>query len=132
GENLYREAGVDITAGDAVVDWLVEGQRETPASPLGQVVSGIGGFSGLFLPNFSKFKNPMLVSSTDGVGTKLLLAIEENKLDGIGIDLVAMCVNDLYCCGATPLFFLDYFATGRLDAEQFKRVLTGIRSGLAQ
>jgi phosphoribosylformylglycinamidine cyclo-ligase len=74
--------------------------------------------------------DPLLVSSTDGVGTKLLLGIQENRLEGLGIDLVAMCVNDLYTVGATPMFFLDYFATGKLDEAQFKSVLTGIRKGL--
>ena len=112
-----------------------DGSRKTRDSgkhPLGEVVSGIGGFAGLFRPNFSGMKDPLLVSGTDGVGTKVLLGIETNLLEGLGVDLVSMCVNDLYTIGAQPLFFLDYYATGILSDDQFKRILQGIKSGLKQ
>ena len=130
-KNLYREAGVNISQGDALVSWLQEDKSENKHS-LGDVVSGIGGFSALFRPNFSGMKDPLIVSGTDGVGTKVLLGIETDKLEGLGIDLVSMCVNDLYTIGAQPLFFLDYYATGVLDENQFKRILTGIKRGLKQ
>lgn len=128
---LYRQAGVDVEKGDALVSWL---QKESHPSQnsLGEVVSGIGGFSALFRPNFQGMEDPLLVSGTDGVGTKVLLGLETDRLEGLGIDLVAMCVNDLYTIGGRPLFFLDYYATGVLDESQFKRILTGIRQGLAQ
>ena len=126
----YRESGVDIEKGNRLVDWLKDGTaREDPTC--GQVISGIGGFAGLFEPNLKKYSQPVLVSSTDGVGTKLLLGLQYHKLEGLGTDLVAMCVNDLYTVGARPLFFLDYFATGLLDEEQFKAVLSGINHGLS-
>ena len=127
---LYRESGVDVAKGDALVDWLKTGESDAH-SLYGQTVDGIGGFSALFRPNFKGMKDPLLVSGTDGVGTKVLLGLEYDRLEGLGIDLVAMCVNDLYTIGATPLFFLDYYATGALDGGQFKRILTGIRQGLA-
>ena len=130
-KNLYKSSGVDIAKGDEMVAWLKD--HETPGkTKYGQVEKGIGGFAGLFRPEFSTFKDPLLVSGTDGVGTKLLLALEQNQLEGIGEDLVAMCVNDLYCIGATPLFFLDYYATGFLDDKQFKTILSSIRSGLSK
>lgn len=131
GLDLYKEAGVDVDKGDRLVDWLKE-SPESRDHRYGQVVSGIGGFSGLFRPNFGGMKDPLLVSGTDGVGTKVLLGIETGLVEGLGIDLVAMCVNDLYTIGARPLFFLDYYATGQLDEAQFKAVLTGIRKGCAQ
>lgn len=128
--DLYKESGVDVEKGDALVEWLqAEGVAKKGAR--GEVVSGIGGFAALFKPNFSGMAEPLLVSGTDGVGTKVLLGIEENSLEGLGIDLVAMCVNDLYTVGGEPLFFLDYYATGVLDGEQFKAVLSGIKKGLA-
>ncbi len=129
-KDLYKESGVDVEKGDALVDWL----KDTGSSSVhgGEVVSGIGGFAALYRPNFSGMKDPLLVSGTDGVGTKVLLAIEEKQLEGLGYDLVAMCVNDLYTVGGKPLFFLDYYATGVLDEEQFKSVLKGIRSALNQ
>ncbi len=130
GLGLYKKSGVDVDKGDALVDWLLS-SKEVPSKNLaGELVEGIGGFSGLFRPRFSGMKDPVLVASTDGVGTKLLLAIEENNLEGVGIDLVAMCANDLFCVGARPMFFLDYYATGILDSHQFKRVLSGIKAGL--
>lgn len=128
--DLYKESGVDVDKGDHLVDWLKDsGDVGTNA---GEVVSGIGGFAALFRPNFQGMKDPLLVTGTDGVGTKVLLAIEENQLEGLGFDLVAMCVNDLYTVGGRPLFFLDYYATGILDEDQFKAVLAGIRQALKQ
>jgi phosphoribosylformylglycinamidine cyclo-ligase len=130
---LYKNAGVDVEKGDGLVSWLNEKNQENVASSkYGEVVSGIGGFSALFRPNFSQMKDPLLVSGTDGVGTKVLLGLEHNAIQGLGIDLVAMCVNDLYTIGGRPLFFLDYYATGTLNSEQFKQVLTGIKLGLKQ
>jgi len=128
--DLYKDSGVDIEQGERLVDWLQ--QRDENSCGLGSIVSGIGGFAGLFQPDLSGYDKPVLVAATDGVGTKLLLAIDHGELEGIGIDLVAMCVNDLYCVGAKPLFFLDYFATGKLSDAQFKAVLSGIREGLKQ
>jgi len=130
--DLYKEAGVDVAKGDHLVDWLHSNNVQKVDSTLGSVVSGIGGFAGLFRPNFKGMEDPLLIASTDGVGTKVLLAIENNILGGIGQDLVAMCVNDLYTIGGRPLFFLDYYATGALDENQFKEVLTGIKSGCRQ
>ena len=127
--DLYKKAGVNIEAGDHLAGWLAK-TNNIPTSGLGQTLGGIGNFAGLFKPDFKKFKSPVLVSSTDGVGTKILLASEQNKFDGIGMDLVAMCVNDLYTIGAEPLFFLDYYATGKLDSDQFKAVLSSIKEGL--
>ncbi|MEZ4742776.1 MAG: phosphoribosylformylglycinamidine cyclo-ligase [Bdellovibrionota bacterium] len=125
--DLYKESGVDVKKGEELVEWLQESQSQADS-----IVSGIGGFAALFRPDFSQYKDPLLVSGADGVGTKLLLGIEHELLEGLGIDLVAMCVNDLYTLGATPLFFLDYFATGKLETEQFKAILTGIKKGLEQ
>jgi len=121
----YRDAGVDIDAGNALVD-NIKGVTERTRRP--EVLSGLGGFGGLFeLP--SGYRNPVLVSATDGVGTKLKLAMELNRHQTIGIDLVAMCVNDLIVCGAEPLFFLDYYATGKLDVALATAVVGGIGSG---
>ena len=128
--DLYKESGVDVEKGDALVDWL-QGSGSIGTRG-GEVVSGIGGFAALFRPDFKGMEDPLLVTGTDGVGTKVLLAIEEKQLEGLGFDLVAMCVNDLYTVGGRPLFFLDYYATGILDEEQFKAVLSGIRQALKQ
>ncbi len=125
----YRDAGVDIAAGEHLVEWLA--QAEPTKSMRGESIGGIGGFAGLFRPNFSGLEDPCLVACTDGVGTKLLLALESKQLSGLGQDLVAMCLNDLYCVGAEPLFFLDYFATGKLDKLQFQTILSGIQTSLA-
>ncbi len=128
---IYKNAGVDIEAGDDVVTWLQEQKSVTPAHKFGEPIEKIGGFASLFSLNVEGLKKPALVSSTDGVGTKVLLALETGgEISGLGIDLVAMCVNDLFTLGATPLFFLDYYATGALDRDQFKQVLTGIQLGL--
>jgi phosphoribosylformylglycinamidine cyclo-ligase len=130
GKDLYKESGVDVAKGDALVDWLQS--RKADQVNGGEVVSGIGGFAALFRPDFSGMEDPLLVSGTDGVGTKVLLGIEHDQLEGLGVDLVAMCVNDLYTVGGRPLFFLDYYATGILDEKQFKAILSGIKKGLAQ
>ncbi|MFV0303532.1 MAG: phosphoribosylformylglycinamidine cyclo-ligase [Paracoccus sp. (in: a-proteobacteria)] len=124
----YAEAGVDIDAGNALVE------RIKPAAAATQrpgVMDGLGGFGALFDPRAAGFADPVLVAATDGVGTKLRIAIDTGHLDGVGIDLVAMCVNDLVCQGAEPLFFLDYFATGKLSVDEGARVIEGIARGCA-
>jgi phosphoribosylformylglycinamidine cyclo-ligase len=131
GKDFYRSSGVDIDKGDHLVDWL-QADKSSKNHRYGSVISGIGGFAALFRPNFKDFVDPLIISCTDGVGTKLLLSIENDALEGCGVDLVAMCVNDLYCLGGRPLFFLDYYATGVLNERQFQQIITGIRKGLAQ
>ena len=122
----YKSAGVDVEAGDAFVDWIQKSQKTK--GPLSEkVLSGVGGFAAIFRLGFPEIKNPCLVSSTDGVGTKVKLASAYSKFDGIGQDLVAMCVNDLICCGARPLFFLDYYATAKLDIANAQAFLTSVR-----
>jgi phosphoribosylformylglycinamidine cyclo-ligase len=125
----YLEAGVDIDAGQALVERIAPAARRT-ARP--GTMQGLGGFGALFDPRAAGYADPILVAATDGVGTKLRIAIDTGNLDGIGIDLVAMCVNDLVCQGAEPLFFLDYFATGRLDVASAGRVIEGIAEGCAR
>ena len=121
----YREAGVDVEAGRAFVDRIGTMIKRTYRP---EVLSGIGGFSGLFqLP--TGYREPVLVSGTDGVGTKLKLAHTLNRHNTVGVDLVAMCVNDVLTCGAEPLFFLDYLATGHLQPEQLAEVVSGIVQG---
>ena len=124
----YRDAGVDIDAGDALVDAIRPAAERTRRPG---VLAGLGGFGSLFAVP-AGFREPVLVSGTDGVGTKLKLAIELNRHDTIGIDLVAMCANDVVVQGAEPLFFLDYFATGHLDVTQARAVIDGISDGCAQ
>ena len=121
----YRDAGVDIEAGDALVDRIKQVVRKTMRP---EVLGGLGGFSALCrIP--AGYRAPLLVSGTDGVGTKLRLAMQLKRHEHIGIDLVAMCVNDLLVCGAEPLFFLDYYATGHLDLETAATVIAGIGKG---
>jgi phosphoribosylformylglycinamidine cyclo-ligase len=121
----YKSAGVDIDAGEALIE-RIKGPIARTTRP--EVIGGLGGFGALFrVP--TGYRSPVLVSGTDGVGTKLKLAIEHDAHDGVGIDLVAMCVNDVVVQGAEPLFFLDYFVTPRLDVEIATRVITGIAKG---
>jgi phosphoribosylformylglycinamidine cyclo-ligase len=122
----YRDAGVDIEAGDALVDRIKPVAAATNRSG---VMGGLGGFGALFDLKAAGFTDPVLVSTTDGVGTKLKIAIDTGRHDTVGIDLVAMCVNDLVVQGAEPLIFLDYFATGALDVDQAARVVAGIAKG---
>lgn len=120
----YQSSGVDIKAGDSLVDWLQTSQKKS--HPL--VVDGIGGFASLTRLPLSQYEKPLLVSCTDGVGTKAILAAQYKKLEGLGQDLVAMNVNDLICTGGDPYFFLDYWASGKLDLEQTKTFLTSVRN----
>jgi phosphoribosylformylglycinamidine cyclo-ligase len=122
----YADAGVDIDAGDALVEAIKPLARST-ARPGADVA--LGGFGGAFDLKAAGFKDPVLVSGTDGVGTKLKLAIDTGRLDTVGIDLVAMCVNDVLAQGAEPLFFLDYFATGRLDPVRGAAIVSGVAEG---
>ncbi|MCB9026546.1 MAG: phosphoribosylformylglycinamidine cyclo-ligase [Bdellovibrionaceae bacterium] len=121
----YKKAGVDIEKGDALVSWLQSDTRPSPHQD--KIVSGIGGFAALFRADFKKYKKPCLVSATDGVGTKVMVATQFKNYNGIGQDLVGMCVNDLICCGAEPLFFLDYFASGKLDLDVAQTFLKGLK-----
>ncbi len=122
----YKSAGVDIAAGNELVERIkpIAARTRTPG-----VMAGLGGFGSLFELPLERYQNPVLVSGTDGVGTKLKLAIELNSHNTVGIDLVAMCVNDIIVQGAEPLFFLDYFATGKLDVETAAAVIEGIGKG---
>jgi phosphoribosylformylglycinamidine cyclo-ligase len=124
----YKDAGVNIDAGNALVEALKPLIQKTRRP---EVLTGIGGFASLFSINKLKYDEPVLVSCTDGVGTKLKLAQELQSFQGIGVDLVAMCVNDLLCTGAEPLFFLDYYACGRLDTGRALQVLSGIADACA-
>jgi phosphoribosylformylglycinamidine cyclo-ligase len=125
----YKAAGVDITAGYAAVELMKKhiARTVTPG-----VVDGVGGFGGLFLPDISGMKEPVLVSGTDGVGTKLKLAFLLDKHDTVGIDCVAMCVNDVICCGAKPLFFLDYIALSKNVPERVASIVAGVAEGCVQ
>ena len=125
----YAAAGVDITAGYKSVELMKKHIRRTE---IPGVFSDVGGFGGLFLPDLSGMKEPVLVSGTDGVGTKLKIAFLMNKHDTIGIDCVAMCVNDIICCGAKPLFFLDYIACGRNVPEVIEQIVKGVCEGCVQ
>ncbi len=125
----YADAGVDIDAGNALVERI---KPAAAATTRPGTMSGLGGFGALFDLKAAGFTDPVLVAATDGVGTKLRIAIDLGKLDTIGIDLVAMCVNDLVCQGAEPLFFLDYFATGKLEVEPAARIIEGIAEGCRQ
>ncbi len=122
----YKKSGVDIDAGNEFVDLIAPHVKSTRVRG---VISDVGGYGALFAPDISDMKEPVLVSGTDGVGTKLKLAIDSGRLDKIGIDLVAMCVNDIACSGAKPLFFLDYFATSKLEPKNHAPVVAGIAEG---
>jgi phosphoribosylformylglycinamidine cyclo-ligase len=125
----YRDAGVDIDAGNELVERIKPAVRRTLRP---EVLTGLGGFGALFRLDPERWTEPLLVSGTDGVGTKLLLARMLGRHDTIGIDLVAMCVNDILTCGAEPLFFLDYFATGKLELDEAQAVIEGIANGCEQ
>ena len=125
----YQDSGVSIDAGNSLVNHIKKISKNTNQRG---VVSGIGGFCSIFEPDWERFDRPLLVSATDGVGTKLKLAIQLKQHEHIGIDLVAMCANDLLVCGATPLFFLDYYATAKLNPTEAATVITGIGAGCEQ
>ena len=125
----YKAAGVDVTAGYKSVELM---KQHVARTKIDGVVSGIGGFGGLFAPNVKDMEEPVLVSGTDGVGTKIKLAFLLDKHDTIGIDAVAMCVNDIICCGAKPLFFLDYIAIGKNYPEKVAEIVSGIAEGCVQ
>ncbi|MCJ7679219.1 MAG: phosphoribosylformylglycinamidine cyclo-ligase [Candidatus Aminicenantes bacterium] len=125
----YKKAGVNIDAADRFIE-RIKPLIERTKRP--EVLGGIGGFGGLFRPQLKNMEDPVLVSSTDGVGTKLLVAGIRGRYDTVGIDLVAMCVNDIVVCGAEPLFFLDYIAVGRLDENKLYEIMTGIAEGCRQ
>ncbi len=129
GRRAYAEAGVDIDAGNALVDAIKPLAKAT--ARIG-ADAGLGGFGALFDLKAAGFRDPILVSTTDGVGTKLKIAIDTGKHDTVGIDLVAMCVNDLIVQGAEPLLFLDYFASGKLEVEKARQVVAGIAEGCKQ
>lgn len=125
-KSAYKDAGVDIDAGEELVDRIKPAVKKTARSGM---MGGLGGFGAMFDPKAAGYNDPILVSSTDGVGTKIKLAIESGRHDTIGQDLVGMCVNDLIVQGAEPLFFLDYFATGKLDVNTAQTVVEGIAKG---
>jgi phosphoribosylformylglycinamidine cyclo-ligase len=126
GSKSYKEAGVDVTAGYEAVR-LMKPHVERTRIP--GVLSGIGGFGGLFGPDLSGYRSPVLVSGTDGVGTKLKIAFLMDKHDTVGQDCVAMCVNDIVCSGARPLFFLDYIAVGKNYPERVASIVSGVADG---
>ena len=125
----YKAAGVDITAGYASVELM---KKHVARTMTAGCVEGIGGFGGLFALDAAGMEEPVLVSGTDGVGTKLKIAMLLNKHDTIGIDCVAMCVNDVICCGAKPLFFLDYIACGKNVPEKIASIVAGVAEGCVQ
>ncbi|MCY1713182.1 phosphoribosylformylglycinamidine cyclo-ligase [Caproiciproducens galactitolivorans] len=125
----YKAAGVDVTAGYKAVELM---KNHVARTSIPGVVSGLGGFGGLFQPDLSGMKTPVFVSGTDGVGTKLKIAFLMDKHDTIGIDCVAMCVNDVVCCGAKPLFFLDYLAVGKNYPEKIAQIVSGVAEGCVQ
>ena len=125
----YKAAGVDVTAGYKAVELM---KTHVSRTKIPGVLSGIGSFGGLFQPNIAGMEEPVLVSGTDGVGTKLRLAFLMDKHDTIGIDCVAMCSNDVVCCGAQPLFFLDYLAVGKNTPERVAEIVSGVADGCVQ
>ena len=125
----YKEAGVDITAGYKAVELM---KKHIKRAATGGMLTGIGGFGGLFEPDLSGMRKPILVSGTDGVGTKLKMAFIMDKHNTVGIDCVAMCVNDIICCGTKPLFFLDYIACGKNVPEKIASIVEGVADGCVQ
>lgn len=125
----YKAAGVDVTAGYRAVELM---KKHVERTKISGVVSGIGGFGGLFAPDLTGISRPILVSGTDGVGTKLKIAFLMDKHDTVGIDCVAMCANDVVCCGAKPLFFLDYLAVGKNVPERVAEIVSGVAEGCVQ
>ena len=125
----YKQAGVDVTAGYESVELMKDSVKRTHTP---EVLGGIGGFGGLLAPNLTGMKEPVLVSGTDGVGTKIKLAFLLDKHDTVGIDCVAMCVNDVICCGARPMLFLDYIATGKNFREKIAAIVSGVAEGCVQ
>lgn len=125
----YKDAGVDKEKGYQEVELIKQIVKKTHSD---EVLADIGGFAGAFAPNLTGIKNPVLLSGTDGVGTKIKLAMDMNKHDTVGIDCVAMCVNDILCQGARPLFFLDYIATGKLDPDKMAELVSGVAEGCKQ
>ena len=125
----YKAAGVDVTAGYRAVDLM---KKHVARTKTDGAISSIGGFGGLFQPNLTGMEQPILVSGTDGVGTKLKIAFLLDKHDTIGIDCVAMCVNDVICVGAKPLFFLDYIDVGKNYPEKVAEIVSGIAEGCVQ
>lgn len=125
----YKAAGVDVTAGYKAVELM---KQHVGRTMIPGVVSGIGGFGGLFELDIKKYQNPVLVSGTDGVGTKLKIAFLQDRHDTVGIDCVAMCVNDIVCSGAKPLFFLDYIAVGKNFPEKVAKIVSGVAEGCVQ
>lgn len=126
----YKDSGVDVQVGDDFVDWIHAENQEMPHKD--QVVEGVGGFASLFRLNTQNYKKPCLVTCTDGVGTKVKLAADYQRYEGVGQDLVAMCVNDLLCTGGDPLLFLDYLAVGKLELNQAKAILKSIKNACQQ
>lgn len=127
----YKKAGVDVEKGDKLVDWI-KSQSETTSPFKHNLISGVGGFASIFKANFQDMKSPCLVSCTDGVGTKVLLANEYQRFFEVGIDLVAMSINDMICSGAKPLFFLDYYACGKLELENAQKFISGVKHACDQ
>lgn len=125
----YRAAGVDVTAGYRAVELM---KSHVARTNVPGVVTGIGGFGGLFQPDLTGMKAPVFVSGTDGVGTKLKIAFLMDRHDTVGVDCVAMCVNDIVCCGAKPLFFLDYLAVGKNHPETIEKIVSGVADGCVQ
>lgn len=124
---LYKKSGVDVEAGDALVDWLAHSSEDIPTPHKSKILSGIGGFASLFRLDTQNMTKPCLVTCTDGVGTKVLLAVQFGSYECVAQDMVAMCVNDLITTGADPLMFLDYYATGKLDLNAAQKFLTGVK-----
>ncbi len=128
----YKSSGVDVKKADKIVEWMKDTNLSTVSPHEKRLVSGIGGFAALFKGSFSHMKEPLLVSSTDGIGTKLLMGLASGKTKGLAQDLVGMCVNDLLCTGAEPLFFLDYFAASSLKEDQLKEFFITLKKACIQ